>query len=129
MISRAARILDKSRRLAAIFALRFFYLVSSFLIASILAKQLSQKDFGIYTIAYSILLLVYSISISGVPTLLIREVSVAIDGARKDELPMLMSNAILWTLAVCLMLAFVAASYFYLAPSKKPVFEDRKSVV
>jgi O-antigen/teichoic acid export membrane protein len=84
---------------------------------------LSQEDFGIYTIAYSILLLIYSISISGVPTLLIREVSVAIDGARKDEIPMLMSNAIMWTLAVCLMLAFVAASYFYLAPSKKPVFE------
>ncbi|SMP51686.1 Membrane protein involved in the export of O-antigen and teichoic acid [Neorhodopirellula lusitana] len=67
----------KSRiQFACVFLLRFFYLLSSFALSSVLARSLSEIDFGIFIVSQSIVLLMYSISVAGVPNYLVREIAV-----------------------------------------------------
>lgn len=61
------------RSLALVFTLRFFYLASGFLIASATTKLLDVAGFGIFSVSQAIVLLVYSFSIAGVSTLIVRE--------------------------------------------------------
>ncbi|WP_184306554.1 oligosaccharide flippase family protein [Aporhodopirellula rubra] len=63
-------------QLVSVFTLRFFYLFSSFALSSILARSLSQVDFGVFIVSQSIVLLMYSIAVAGVPNYIVREVAI-----------------------------------------------------
>lgn len=87
------------RSLTLVFALRFFYLASSFLLSSAITKILDVSAFGSFSISQAVVLMVYSFAIAGVPTLIVRETASENDSANEVATGRVVRSLLKWVVA------------------------------